>query len=594
MDDDDDFGDFGGFEEAEAVAPAEAQPVIDGAVAAPSPWAVFGMGQNVNPQPDLLQAQAAPGGNVAPPFIEVEEPPEQPNGPIAAPDLGNGASQGGSVSKSSGPLLEDHILDGHFQPPVSMPTKSFTNEHSVQLPPAGVLDLDLGQGTVQPPMGQSQNQPDLTEKIPISGAKSNRQPDLTNSDKPTGATEKALSNGPDVTNKGASNIPDLSKKTLAKAPDVTEKSNSKPSSSKKTVDSNDFDISLDFDDELNLSSTQNAIDAAIAATVPSGEKKASTKPATDEKMEQKVKELENKLSLADEEKERIKKDLENMNSSQKELEAELSKSKEDLEAQKEKYNELQVKHDKDLEDIRKAGHDALAVIVEEYKELCKTAVLEQQQLNEEHFKELLKSELEKYDKEKAKQSDEFQKILEEEKSNMQEAIKTAIEKQKKTSKEYVEKCIKNEQEKQREILEKALEEERQKSKDAIREAVKEEQVKSQAFIDDEKKKLLDLLDEERERGKEAIATAVAEQNVSSKTCLSEAIEAERSKASEATQTAINAARDDMKTYINEQKQADSSLRQRQYASMDLFLESTRKSLQLLMSQPPGSGGDGPK
>jgi hypothetical protein len=38
-----------------------------------------------------------------------------------------------------------------------------------------------------------------------------------------------------------------------------------------------------------------------------------------------------------------------------------------LAEQREKYKTLQSKHDKDLEDIRQAGHEALVVIVEEYK-----------------------------------------------------------------------------------------------------------------------------------------------------------------------------------------------------------------------------------
>lgn len=37
----DEFGDFGGFEAAEPVAPVEARPVAQGVEASPSPWAVF-------------------------------------------------------------------------------------------------------------------------------------------------------------------------------------------------------------------------------------------------------------------------------------------------------------------------------------------------------------------------------------------------------------------------------------------------------------------------------------------------------------------------------------------------------------------------
>ena len=38
-----------------------------------------------------------------------------------------------------------------------------------------------------------------------------------------------------------------------------------------------------------------------------------------------------------------------------------------LEESEERYTELQSKHQAELEDVRKAGHDTLAIIVEEYK-----------------------------------------------------------------------------------------------------------------------------------------------------------------------------------------------------------------------------------
>ena len=38
-----------------------------------------------------------------------------------------------------------------------------------------------------------------------------------------------------------------------------------------------------------------------------------------------------------------------------------------LEDSESRYSQLQEKHKKELEDVRKAGHDTLAIIVEEYK-----------------------------------------------------------------------------------------------------------------------------------------------------------------------------------------------------------------------------------
>lgn len=51
----------------------------------------------------------------------------------------------------------------------------------------------------------------------------------------------------------------------------------------------------------------------------------------------------------------------------KEAEENLEVAKQKADEQKKSYEELQAKHSKQLDEIRQAGHDALAVIVEEYK-----------------------------------------------------------------------------------------------------------------------------------------------------------------------------------------------------------------------------------
>ena len=50
-----------------------------------------------------------------------------------------------------------------------------------------------------------------------------------------------------------------------------------------------------------------------------------------------------------------------------ELENEVEGHRVEVAQQKQRYDEIQAKHAAELEEIRKAGHDALAVIVEEYK-----------------------------------------------------------------------------------------------------------------------------------------------------------------------------------------------------------------------------------
>ena len=49
------------------------------------------------------------------------------------------------------------------------------------------------------------------------------------------------------------------------------------------------------------------------------------------------------------------------------LQVELSRCREELDTQRSRTQEMESRHDAQLGDIRQAGHDALAVVVEQYK-----------------------------------------------------------------------------------------------------------------------------------------------------------------------------------------------------------------------------------
>ncbi|XP_015269741.1 PREDICTED: coiled-coil domain-containing protein 91, partial [Gekko japonicus] len=85
--------------------------------------------------------------------------------------------------------------------------------------------------------------------------------------------------------------------------------------------------------------------------------------------------LEVKLKVADEEKCKIKKELEDLLEKYRILETDFLKDKEDkLISHQDRYSKLQEKHKLELEDMRRTGHEALAIIVEEFKALLQSTV----------------------------------------------------------------------------------------------------------------------------------------------------------------------------------------------------------------------------
>ncbi|XP_009581585.1 PREDICTED: coiled-coil domain-containing protein 91, partial [Fulmarus glacialis] len=85
-------------------------------------------------------------------------------------------------------------------------------------------------------------------------------------------------------------------------------------------------------------------------------------------LQQAVANLETKLCTAEEEKLKIKKELEYLLEKHSILEMDfLKEKKEKVISHQDHYKTLQEKHKQELEDMKKAGHEALSIIVEEFK-----------------------------------------------------------------------------------------------------------------------------------------------------------------------------------------------------------------------------------
>ncbi|GCB78475.1 hypothetical protein scyTo_0018609, partial [Scyliorhinus torazame] len=105
--------------------------------------------------------------------------------------------------------------------------------------------------------------------------------------------------------------------------------------------------------------------------------------------------MEAKLSAAEEEKLRIKEELQEMFEKYSKLEEHLQEKKAEEISYEDHYNQLQEKHKLELEDLRKAGHDALSIIIEEFKALTKSAVQQQQEASKKQLQSAIENQMQK-------------------------------------------------------------------------------------------------------------------------------------------------------------------------------------------------------
>ncbi|XP_038598288.1 coiled-coil domain-containing protein 91 isoform X1 [Tachyglossus aculeatus] len=298
----------------------------------------------------------------------------------------------------------------------------------------------------------------------------------------------------------------------------------------------------------------------------------------------KVTSLEIQLKASEEENQRIKKDLEKLMEKYKFFESDFLKDKENevLTCQN-RYKELQDKHKHELEDMRKAGHEALSIIVEEYKALLQSTVRQQEEAIEKQYVATIEKQVHKCEDLLNTQHQRFLEILDSEKELLKDKIQEALVQQ---------------SQEQKAILEKYLEEERERSKEALSSAVKIEKeiMKSTVLqaVEEERRNLKKVHAEERESWKSehtkdqdaisrAIQEAIQEQRKISQETVKAEIAEERRRSENAVEEAVKRTREELMEYVKEQKRLDQITRQRSLSSLELFLSCAQKQLHSLIS-----------
>ncbi|KAM6417305.1 coiled-coil domain-containing protein 91 isoform 2-T6 [Pluvialis apricaria] len=274
-------------------------------------------------------------------------------------------------------------------------------------------------------------------------------------------------------------------------------------------------------------------------------------------LQQTVANLEIKLCTAEEEKLKLKQELEYLLEKHSILEMDfLKEKKEKVISHQDHYKTVQEKHKQELEDMRKAGHEALSIIVEEFKALLQSTVQQQEAAIDKQYIVAIEKHSHKCEELLNAQHQRLLNILEAEKELLSEKIEEALMQQTKNHKEVLDKCLDEERQRSKEAMAAAAKAEKEVVRQAVLKAVEEERRNMEKIHAEERK----MWEAERDRHKEKIAQAVweamQEQKKHNQEIVKEALMEEQKRSEKAIEEAVKRTREELMEYIKEQKRKE--------------------------------------
>ncbi|XP_065426827.1 coiled-coil domain-containing protein 91 isoform X6 [Chrysemys picta bellii] len=254
------------------------------------------------------------------------------------------------------------------------------------------------------------------------------------------------------------------------------------------------------------------------STIPVGDSEKPGINGSKKHLQPTVASLEIKFKDAEEEKCRIKKELEDLMEKHSILQTDFLKEKEgEFISHEDRYKKLQEKHKLELEDMRKAGHEALTIIVEEFK-----------------HQRLLD-------------------MLDTEKEVLVQKVEAALMQQSQKHKEALEKCLEEQENRSKEALAAAAKIEKEVMQEAILKAVEEERRNMEKIHAKEKEIWQAECVKDKEKIAQAVQEAVQEQRKTSQEVVKAAIMEEQKRSEKAVEEAVKRTREELLEYIKEQK-----------------------------------------
>nr|XP_025958203.1 coiled-coil domain-containing protein 91 isoform X1 [Dromaius novaehollandiae]XP_025958204.1 coiled-coil domain-containing protein 91 isoform X1 [Dromaius novaehollandiae]XP_025958205.1 coiled-coil domain-containing protein 91 isoform X1 [Dromaius novaehollandiae] len=302
-------------------------------------------------------------------------------------------------------------------------------------------------------------------------------------------------------------------------------------------------------------------------------------------LQQTVASLEIKLGTAEEEKFIIKKELEYLLEKHSILEMDFLKEKKEKGiSHQDDYKMLQEKHKQELEDMRKAGHEALSIIVEEFKALLQSTVQQQEAAIEKQYILTIEKHSHKCEELLNAQHQRLLDILEAEKEVLSEKIEEALLQQSQKHKEVLDKCLDEERKRSKEALAAVAKAEKEVVQEAVLKAVEEERRNVEKIHAEERKMWEAERDTHKEKIAQAVLEAMQEQRKHNQEIVKEALMEEQKRSQKAVEEAVKRTREELMEYIKEQKRLDQAVRQRNLSSLELFLSCAQKQLSTLLKE----------
>ncbi|NWI98733.1 CCD91 protein, partial [Crypturellus undulatus] len=300
----------------------------------------------------------------------------------------------------------------------------------------------------------------------------------------------------------------------------------------------------------SLIEDKSIVKAAIA--LDDAEKQRTKESKND--LQKTILSLEIKPATAEEEENSIKKELEHLLEKYSNLEMSFLKEKEEkVILHQNDYKMLQEKHKLELEDMRKAGHEALSIIVEEFKALLQSTVQQREAAIEKQYILTIEKHSRKCEELLNAQHQRLLDILEAEKEVLSEKTEQALLQQSQKHKEILDKCLDEERKRSKEALAAVAKAEKVAVQEAVLKAVEEER-RNMVKIHAEERKMWEA---ERDTHKEKIAQmvleAMQEQRKHNQEIVKEALMEERKQNQKAVEEAVKRTREELMEYINEQK-----------------------------------------
>ncbi|XP_014736287.1 PREDICTED: coiled-coil domain-containing protein 91 isoform X2 [Sturnus vulgaris] len=262
----------------------------------------------------------------------------------------------------------------------------------------------------------------------------------------------------------------------------------------------------------------------------------------------------------------------------------LKEKKEKVLPHQDHYKTLQEKHKRELEDMRKAGHEALTIIVEEFKALLQSTVQQQEAAIEKQYILTIEKHSHKCEELLDAQHQRLLDILEAEKEVLSEKIEEAMMQQSQKHKEVLDKCLDEERQRSKEALAAAAKAEKEVVQEAVLKAVEEERRNMEKIHAEERKLWEAERDSHREKIAQAVSAAMQEQRKKNQEIVKEALMEEQKRSEKAIEEAVKRTREELMEYIKEQKRLDEVVRQRNLHSLELFLSCAQKQLNVLLKE----------